>query len=121
MKTVLSKIAKISHHEVKLADIGDLSKMLTQAKSEINEFMSGYSDIESIALKIFDLGEKALDSHSKLLNIGEEIDKKISELGLDPNSIPAYNDFENYKEDLIGEVNQIEQAMDLLDKITAKM
>lgn len=120
MKSVLSKIAQIQH-EVKLANIGDLDELLRKSKSQINEFLSGYAEIETTSLKIYELGEETLDTTSKLLKLGAEIASQIKQLGLDPNKIPEYAKFQDFKDQLEGDSNQIEDAMDLLDKVTARM
>jgi len=100
MKTILDKINKadeiqakkteLGTHEVELANIQDLVRLVSEAEKSLANFNSLYEKINTLKPQIVKLGDQIVASQIDMNKLAGTFEKQFSELGLKFSDYPEY-------------------------------
>jgi len=118
MKTILDKINKadeiqskkteLAKHEVELANIQDLVRLVSEAEKSLANFNSLYEKLNTLKPQIVKLGDQIVASQSDMNNLIRTFGKQFSELGLKFSDYPEYKRISEFmsKSRMVGDMTR---------------
>jgi hypothetical protein len=98
LKTIYEKLGdktELAKHEVELANIGDLVKLITNADNKLKEFNNYYAQLEKLIPPIIKSGQLYVESLNNSRDLYNLIAPKFKELGLDFTITPEAKAFKD--------------------------
>ena len=99
MKYVLQKMAqyeqreietKLSQHDVELANINEMVKLINEAETKLKKFNSLYDQVDKVKPLIVQLGQEITMIQTKINGLESTFEKQFAELGLKFSEYPEY-------------------------------
>jgi hypothetical protein len=118
MKTILDKINKadeiqankteLAKHELELANIQDLVRLVSEAEKSLANFNSLYEKLNTLKPQIVKLGDQIVASQSDMNNLIRTFGKQFSELGLKFSDYPEYKRISEFmsKSRMVGDMTR---------------